>query len=207
MPPPRNAAPGRMPAAARALRWILFALLLGAAALTLLGVDEIGRAVAAGRWPRAALALPPAVLTVFIAMYAVYRLALVRAGRYPAGKALAQVGLMVLGAALVGGVVLEVAKAERSQLAGAPVSLAAPLRDASPAVRALAAEVARCRPRAEAVAQVPRLVERLDDADAEVRRQARATLVVLAGEDVGGEGPASVARWRAYWQQRLPAGQ
>jgi len=198
MSPTRDVA-ARIPATVRALRWILFALLLAAAVLTLVGAPELGRAVAAGRWPRAALAIPPAALATFIAVYAAYRFVLVRAGRYPAGKALAQVGLMVIALGVVAGVVLDEVQGERAQTAAAPVELGRPLRSSDPVVRAMAAELVRYRDREAAVRYVGRLIELLDDRSPEVRRQARASLAALAGRDVGGEGPTAAARWREYW--------
>lgn len=189
----------RVPALARALRWILPALLLASAVLTLAGLPELQRAVAAGHWPRAALALPPALLTLFILGYAVYRFTLVRAGRYPAGKALVQLALMVLVVAVVGGIALE-----RGQPPGAsaPVDLARALSSGDADVRAMAAELARHRPREVVEPLVPRLVELAADPAPEVRRQARASLAALAGADAGGDGPDAPARWRAYWEER-----
>jgi hypothetical protein len=196
-------AAGLSPGAVRAFRWILFGLLFAATALTLLGLPELARAVAAGRWPRAALALPPVTLAIFIAAYAAYRLALVRAGRYPAGKALAQVGLMLLVLGVIGGIVLELADTHRAGAIAAPVELGRALRSRDPEVRALAAELARHRPRETGLRHVDRLIQLLDDPSPEVRRQARATLAVLAGRDVGGEGPDAARRWREW--RRDPA--
>lgn len=190
---------GRTPAAVRSLRWILIALLFTSATLTLVGVPELARAVARGGWPRAALAVPPAILAVFIAGYAAYRFVLVRAGRYSAGKALVQVALMVLVLGVMAGVVVELAQASRAERAAVAVDLAGPLRSSDPEVRALAAELARHRPRESAVREVPRLIELLEDPSPEVRRQARGSLVALAGRDAGGEGPDAAARWREYW--------
>jgi HEAT repeat protein len=190
---------GRTPAAVRSLRWILIALLFTSATLTLVGVPELARAVARGGWPRAALAVPPAILAVFIAGYAAYRFVLVRAGRYSAGKALVQVALMVLVLGVMAGVVVELAQASRAERAAVAVDLAGPLRSSDPEVRALAAELARHRPRESAVREVPRLIELLEDPSPEVRRQARDSLVALAGRDAGGEGPDAAARWREYW--------
>ena len=53
---------GRTPTVVRAARWILFGLLIASAALTLFGLPELQRAVAAGRWPPLALAAGPALL-------------------------------------------------------------------------------------------------------------------------------------------------
>jgi hypothetical protein len=187
-----------MPAPLRALRWILYGLLLAATWLTLLGVPELARAVGEGRWPRAALAVPPAVLALFIAGYAVYRFALVRAGRYPAGKALVHVGLMLVVLGVIAGMVRDRAATQRTLSADGP-DLSAPLRAHDPTVRALAAELVRHRPREAAARYVPDLVVLVEDPAPEVRRQAHASLVELAGTDVGGEGPGAAARWREHW--------
>jgi hypothetical protein len=187
---------GRLPVAVRAARWILYGLLLLCAVLTLFGLPELQRAVSAGRWPTIALGLPPALLAIFIGGYAAYRLALARAGRYPAGKALAQVGIMVLVLGIVVGIALR--PIERGGEQG-PVGLDRPLASADPEVRALAAEVVAHRPRAEALRHVDRLVQMLDDPSPRVRRQAHAALVLLAGTDAGGEGPGAATRWRAHF--------
>lgn len=186
----------RTPGVVKAARWILFALLIVSAALTLFGVPAMQRGVAAGRWPPAALAVPPALLALFIVGYAAYRLALVRAGRYTAGKALVQVAVMVL----VLGVIARVALVppDRSAPGQAPVALPVPLASTDPTVRALGAELARHRPREEALSVAGRLAELVDDPAPEVRRQARASLVALAGSDVGGDGPGAAERWRAW---------
>jgi hypothetical protein len=188
----------RPPRYVRTLRWVLFGLLIASAALTLVGLPELQREVAAGQWPRAALAAPAAVLAIFIGGYAAYRFTLVRAGRYPAGKTLVQLGLMLL----VLGLVLGITR-ERSRGPGVdePVDVARELRSPDPEVRAMATELLRHRPREVGLAEVPRLVRLLDDPSLEVRRQARATLVALAGADPGGEGPGAPERWRRYWRE------
>jgi hypothetical protein len=181
-------------------RWVLWALLLVTAAVTLFGLPALQRAVAAGRLPRAALAAPPVLLAIFIAGYAGYRFLLVRAGRYPAGKALVQVAVMALVLAIVVRVALVPAEIAAPP-PGAAAALARSLASADPDVRALGAELARHRPRAEAMAQVPRLVELLEDASPAVRREAHATLVALAGRDAGGTGPGAAARWREHFRR------
>jgi hypothetical protein len=177
-------------------RWVLWALLLLSSTLTLFGLPELQREVSAGRWPPATLALPPALLAVFIVGYAAYRLALVRAGRYGAGKALVQVAVMFLVLGVVAGVAL--VPPDRAGPGQGPVDLARPLASTDPDVRALAAEIVRHRPREQALAAAARLAELVDDPAPEVRRQAHTSLVALAGEDVGGEGPGAAARWRAW---------
>lgn len=188
-----------MPGSARVLRWVLFALLLLSAVLTLVGLPELQREVAAGRFPHAALALPPAFLALFIVGYAAYRFMLVRAGRYPAGKALVQIGLMVLVLGVIAGIALE--RGQPSAGDG-PVDLGRALGSADPDARAMAAELVRHRPREAGLSQVRRLVELLGDSSPEVRRQARASLVQLAGEDVAGTGRDESGRWLIYWRDR-----
>ncbi len=69
----------------------------------------------------------------------------------------------------------------------------------------MAAELTRHRDRSEALRYVPRLVDLLSDASPEVRRQARASLVSLAGQDAGGSGADGQERWRSFWRgQGLP---
>lgn len=183
----------------KAGRWILFALLLVSAGLTLFGLPELQRAVAPGRWPSAALAVPAALLALFAIGYAAYRIALVRAGRYPAGKALFRIALMAAVVGSAAGLVLLPPDAGAPPEAG--VDLAQPLRSADPDVRALAAELVRHRPRRQAIAYADRLVDLLDDGSQEVRRQAHLSLVALAGKDVGGRGPDAPARWKRYFQR------
>lgn len=188
---------GRSPRAVRVARWVLFALLLVSAAVTLFGLPELQRAVAQGRWPPAALAAPAALLGLFVVGYAAYRIMLVRAGRYPAGKALVRIALIAAVVGAVAGLVL--APPDARGPGQGPVDLSRPLAAADPEVRALAAELVRHREPAEALRHARRLVELLDDASPEVRRQARLSLVALAGRDVGGEGADAAQRWRAHF--------
>lgn len=190
-----GATPGRAPKAVRVARWVLFGLLLASAGWTLFGLPELQREVVAGRWPRAALAGPPALLALFMVGFAAYRIALVREGRSAAGKSLVQVGVMFLVFAVVAGVALRPAERRSGE---ASAALVRPLGSSDPDVRALAAEVARYRPHDEVRAVAGRLVELLDDPAPEVRKQAHAALVALAGGDPGGEGPGAAARWRAW---------
>jgi len=179
-------------------RLLLYLLLLAAAGVTLFGAPVLEQAVREGRAPRVSLVVAPALLATFIGLFAAYRFALVRAGRYHAGKAFVQVGLMalVLALALPGSL-------ERWRSAGTvrPVDLSRHLTSPDPEARALAAELARHREPAEALHYVPRLVQLLEDASPEVRRQARASLVALAGTDAGGDGVEAPARWTAFWKQ------
>ncbi len=181
----------------RVLVYALYLLLLASAAATLLGLPLLDDAVRAGRRPAALLMVAPSLLAVFIVAFAAYRFMLVRAGRYHAGTAFVQVGLMVLALTL-----LLPASIERYRAAGGvrPVDLTRQLQSADADARAMAAELARHRARPDALRYVPRLVVLLDDPSAEVRRQARASLVALAGRDEGGEGNGAAERWRAYWR-------
>jgi hypothetical protein len=198
----------RTPRAMRAARWALYAVLAGSTALTVFALPELQREVSSGRWPRAALAIGPALLLAFLVGFVVYRLALVRAGRYPAGKALVRIALT---AAVVGAVAGILRLPPDGSAAGhAPVDLARQLRASSPEARAMAAELVRHRPAGEALAHADRLVALLDDPSPEVRRQARQSLAALAGGDAGGEGPDAAERWRARLrelrEERAPAG-
>lgn len=181
----------------RPARLLLYPLLIAAAGVTLFGAPVVEQSVREGKAPRAALILAPALLAGFIALFAAYRFALVRAGRYHAGKAFVQVGLMVL--------VLTLAlpgSLDRWRSAGTvrSVDLSRHLRSPDAEERALAAELARHRDPPEALRYVARLIELLGDASPEVRRQARGSLVALAGTDAGGEGADAAARWRAFWK-------
>jgi len=187
------------PAFAMRARLLLYGVLFASAALTLTGVPILEAAVREGRRSPAVLMLAPSLLALFIALFAAYRFSLVRAGRYHAGKAFVQVGFMV--AVLM---LLLPGSLERYRAAGAvrPVDLTRQLRSADPEARAMAAELARHRTPEDALRYVPRLVALLEDASPEVRRQARASLVSLAGRDEGGEGRDAPARWRGYWRER-----
>ncbi len=185
---------GRTPASVRAARWVLFGLLLVTAVLTLVGLPELQREVARGAWPRAALAAPPALLALFVAGFGAYRLVLVRAGRYPAGKALVQVAVMAVLLGVVAG--LAITPGGRAAPGEGPVDLAREFRSADPEARAMAAELVRHRPPEAAGVHVAALVELLADRSPEVRRQARLSLAAVAGRDLG-DGPDARDRWRA----------
>jgi hypothetical protein len=183
----------------RRARFVLYPLLLAAAAATLFGEPVLEQAVREGRAPRAALVVAPGLLASFIVLFAAYRYALVRAGRYHAGKAFIQVGLMVLVLSLV-----LPGSLERWRSAGTvrSVDLSRHLGAADAEARAMAAELARHRERSDAVRYVPRLVQMLEDPSHEVRRQSRASLIAIAGKDAGGEGPSAPQRWREFWKSQ-----
>jgi hypothetical protein len=187
------------PAYVRPARLLLYVLLLAAALVSVFGSGALEQAVREGRRSPAILVVAPALLGLFIVAYAAYRFALVRAGRYPLGKALVYVALMALALSLV-----LPGSLDRYRTAGVvrAVDLHAQLHAGDAEARAMAAELARHRPRAEALRYVPRLVELLADGSPEVRRQARASLAALAGEDVAAGGPDEQARWRDYWRSQ-----
>jgi hypothetical protein len=190
------------PAWSRLLRpavWLLYLLLAGSALVTLAGGPTLEQAVREGRLSQAALIAAPLLFLAFILVFAAYRFALVRAGRYLAGKAFVQVGLMLLVLTLVLPGSLE---RYRSASTVRAVDLGRFLSAGDAEARAMAAELARHRERAEAMRYIPRLLDLLEDGSPEVRRQARASLAALAGEDAGGEGPGAAARWRAWWRAR-----
>ncbi len=187
-PRPRAAIPG----AIRVLRWVLLALLIAAAAGALV---MLPRAVQGG-WPSTLRLVPVALLVLFVGGYAAYRFTLARAGRYSEGKALVRVGLMVLLLGVIASIALERPPGPPT---GPGLGLAGPLASPDPALRALAAEVVRSRPPEEARQHASQLLVLLEDPAPEVRREARASLGVLAGAD-GGEGPGAAARWRELCQ-------
>lgn len=176
----------------RSLRWILWGLLLAAVIATLEGPALLREAARAGL-PAGMAAVPVALLGAFIVGYAVYRFTLVRAGRYPAGKAMMQLALMSLFLALM---VRWSADQQPATVEDRPVDLSRALASNEPVVRALAAEVLRARPRSESLAHGARLVALLDDPSSEVRRQVHATLVAIVGKDLGA-GAGAAERWRA----------
>jgi len=186
-----------IPAALRAFRWSLVVLLALSVMLTLFAVPELRRAVALGAWPKGLLAVPPLVLATFVLGFACYRAILVRLGRYEAGKAFVQVGLMFLVLMVVAKMVLA---PDEEALRPQPVSLAQAFHARDSTVRALAAEVARYRPHEEGLRLSKDLAALTEDPSVEVRGQARASLKSILGRDAG-EGPGAEARW----QSLLPA--
>ncbi len=179
---------------------LLYVVLLASAAATLSRIPILEQAVREGRRPPAILMAAPVLLAASIVLFAGYRFQLVRAGHYHAGKAFVQVGFMVA----VFLTLLLPSSLERYRAAGVarPVDLAHQLDSADPEARAVAAELARHRSREEVLQYVPRLVTLLEDPSQEVRRQARVSLVTLAGRDLGGDGQVAQERWRAYWRSQ-----
>jgi hypothetical protein len=170
----------------RILRPALYVLLVASALLTFWAGGDIG-----GRQlpPRAAAAAP-VLFAIFLVVFAVYRLALVRAKKYPAAIGLFQIGL----GALVWVLLLPGSRQGIENEPGDDVQVL--MRSPDPRVRALAAEVAGWRGDPEKYAAD--LVQRLDDSDPGVRRAAHAALVRMLGADVspGEEGPEAQSKWR-----------
>lgn len=176
----------------RSLRWVLWVLLFAAVVATLEGLPALRDVARGGRFATGLSLVPVVLVGLFIVGYAVYRFTLVRAGRYPAGKAMTQIALMSVFFAMIlrwGGAPDVGARADQ------PVDLAQALASQDPEVRALAAEVLRARPRGEALNQAERLIALLSDPSGEVRRQAHESLVQLAGRDLGA-GSDSAGAWR-----------
>jgi hypothetical protein len=175
----------------RILRPALYALLVASALLTFwAGADIGGRELP----PRAAAAAP-VLFAVFLVVFAVYRLALVRAKKYPAATGLFQIGL----GALVWVLLLPGTRQRIGREQGDEVQVL--MRSSDARVRALAAELAGYRGDARYASD---LLERLDDGDPAVRRAAHASLVRLLGTDVtpGEEGPAARQKWREALRAR-----
>ena len=175
----------------RTLRPALYALLVASALLTFWAKSGIG-----GReLPRWAASAAPVLFAVFLVVFAVYRLALVRAKKYPAAMGLFQIGL----GALVWVLLLPGTRQRIGREEGDDVQVL--MRSSDPRVRALATEVAGDR-------RTPRyagdLLERLDDGEPSVRRAAHAALVRLLGTDVspGEEGFGAQQKWREALRAR-----
>ena len=169
------------------LRPALYVLLVLSALFTFWS----GGAVAGRSLPRWTQSVAPTIFAVFLAIFAVYRFALMRAKKYPVAIGLFQIGL----GALIWVLLLP---STRQKIGPPPAGVdELPALMASPdsRVRALAVEVAGYRhdPRS-----VPELIERLGDADKTVRERAHTALVRLAGTDAGRDSAA----WRELAQRR-----
>jgi hypothetical protein len=163
---------------------MLYLLLVGSAVLSLWAHRF------PGALPRMMGFAAPWVFLAFTAVFAVYRFALVRARKYAASKAFFQIGAALCFFALL---LPRVGPAEVGR-----DSLEALLTDADPRVRALAAEVAGYRPEGGKVAS--RLVRALEDPEPAVREQAHASLVRLAGTDLGApEDATGLKAWKDHF--------
>jgi hypothetical protein len=176
------------------LRLALYALLVLSAGFAFwAGGDIAGHALP--EWTQIAA---PVVFAVFLVVFAVYRLTLVRARRYAASVGLFQIGL----GALIWVLLLPGTRQKMEAPRGARDSVPALLSSGDPRVRALAAEVAGTRSNGARYADG--LIDRLTDRDARVRLAAHAALVRLAGSDAapGLEREAAAARWREFARGR-----
>jgi hypothetical protein len=170
------------------LRPALYVLLVLSALFTFWS----GGSVAGRTLPRWTQSVAPTIFAIFLAIFTVYRFALMRARKYPVAVGLFQVGL----GALIWVLLLP---STRVRIAPPTVSadeVPALMASPDPRVRALAVEVAGYR--GDGPRYAPELIERLADADAGVRERAHAALVRLAGTDVGREPDA----WRELARKR-----
>lgn len=173
----------------RTLRPALYALLAASALLSFWAGGELfGRAP-----PPWSHSLAPALFGIFLVVFTVYRLTLVRARRYPAAVGLFQIGLgALLWALLLPGVRQNLSRGPQGQ-GDAVVEL---LSSGEPRMRAAGAELAGLRTGGQRYAAA--LIDRLGDDDAQVRAAAREALVHLAGTDpaAGLDDAQAAARWR-----------
>jgi hypothetical protein len=172
------------------LRPALYALLVLSALFTFWS----GGAVAGRTLPRWTQSVAPTFFAIFLAIFTVYRFALMRAKKYPAAMGLFQVGL----GALIW-VLLLPSTRQKIRPPSAPVDeVPALMASPDPRVRALAVEVAGYR--GDGSRYAAEMIDRLDDADPTVRERAHAALVRLAGHDEGGDPDAwrEVARKRGW---------
>jgi hypothetical protein len=169
------------------LRPALYALLVLSALFTFWS----GGPVAGRTLPPWTRSVAPTLFGIFLAIFAVYRFALMRARKYPAAMGLFQVGL----GALIWVLLLPSTRqriAPPSQADELPALMASP----DPRVRAIAVEVAGYRGDGGRYAR--EMIERLGDADPAVRQRAHAALVRLAGTDAGD----SADSWRELARAR-----
>ncbi|MBS2021404.1 MAG: HEAT repeat domain-containing protein [Deltaproteobacteria bacterium] len=180
----------------RALRPLLYVLLVGSAILAFWGGGEI----AGQKLPRWAASFGPALFGVFLVAFSIYRLALVRAKRYPAANGLFQIGLGVLVFVLL----LPGSRHGLEAIAPAtgPDDVTALLSSADPRVRSLAAEVIGLRGASSRYA--PALIDHLTDEDAHVRQEVKTALIRIAGYDAAQGVPDDqvVQKWRDEAKQR-----
>ena len=177
----------------KTLRPALYLLLVGSAVLAFWAGGEI----AGRRMPDWAAAMAPALFGIFLAVFAVYRLALMRARRYPAATGYFQIGLGALVfVLLLPGTRRQLSERATSAAPAADDDVGSLLGAGDPRVRALAAEVAGTRAGGGRWALL--LVDRLGDDDPRVRAASRAALARLAGSDAGAglSDEAAAARWR-----------
>lgn len=152
-----------------------------------------------GRLPGHLATAAPWIFLLFVACFALYRLSLMRLGKYPAFK-----GFFQIGAALLFFTLLLPRAQHRYETPGG--ELETYLHDGDARLRKLAAEVARHR--GEGRGLVPALVAVLEDPDPAVRIEAHRSLVAITGEDLGDPGDArAIAAWGAKYGERRGARQ
>jgi hypothetical protein len=170
------------------LRPALYVLLVLSALFTFWS----GGAVAGRSLPRWTQSVAPTIFGIFLAIFTVYRFALMRAKKYPVAIGLFQVGLgALIWVLLLPSTRQKIAPPSSVVADEVPALMASP----DPRVRALAVEVAGYRGDPRYAAE---MVERLEDADPAVRERAHAALVRLAGTDAGRDPDA----WRELARRR-----
>ena len=180
------------------LRPVLYALLVASALLSFWAGSELH----GGRMPAWIEPVAPVLFGAFLLIFAVYRLALIRARHYPAATGLFQLGLGALVfVLLLPGPRRAISARSHAQQTGADDVLLL-LESGDPRVRALAAEVAGAR--APGPLYAAALLERLDDSEPRVRAAARTALARMLSlplpADLGEE--AAAARLRQGLAQR-----
>ncbi len=165
------------------LRPLLYVLLATSAVLTFLAGEP-------GRLPEWLKGLAPAAFGLFLIAFAVYRLRMMAAKRYPALLGFFQLGLGVL-------VWVLLLPGQRQKLAAGD-DVTALLGSSDARVRAVAAEAAGGRENGQRYA--PALVELLGDSQPHVRESARQALRRIAGTDpAAGQSEADAAQtWRLF---------
>ena len=169
------------------LRPALYVLLVLAALFTFWsGAPVAGRSLPP--WTRS---VAPTLFAIFLAIFAVYRFALMRAKKYPVATGLFQIGLGALIWVLLLPSTRQKIAPPSAVVDEVPVLLASP----DPRVRAVAVEVAGYR---RDLRYAPELIDRLNDADPTVRGRTHAALVRIFGTDAGRDPEA----WRELARQR-----
>ena len=170
------------------LRPALYALLVLSALFTFWS----GGPVAGRTLPRWTQSVAPTIFAIFLAIFTVYRFALMRAKKYPAAMGLFQVGL----GALIWVLLLPSTRHKIGPTSAPADEVPALMASPDPRVRALAVEVAGYR--GDGARYAAEIIDRLDDADPAVRERAHAALVRLAGHDQGRDPDA----WREEGRKR-----
>lgn len=150
-----------------ALRWLQWALLALVVLLLVAGLPEWAHErVIEGRVPRVVLLVPAFLFGLFVIAFGIYRLLLVKAGRYNAAKAFVQVGL----AAMVFMLLLPTNLARYREVQPEPgVDLRPLLESSEPAVRAAACEALLSRGRDDPARDIAKQLAS-EDPDPRVRK-------------------------------------